>query len=141
MNATNWKRWQSSYQRPVLEEYPRLDVRALHEAGLLTETRVIGWSDGSTSRLVPSNDGIDLVHWPIHTEFLTKAHTELVWTPCHFGGERVWFRCPDCSKRVAILHAFPRYSCRNCHRLAYASSNRAADYPSAAGARAPDRAI
>jgi hypothetical protein len=28
------------------------------------------------------------------------------WTPCHYGGQRVWFLCParGCRKRVAILY-------------------------------------
>jgi hypothetical protein len=29
----------------------------------------------------------------------------LDWTPCHFGGERAWWRCPavGCGRRVALL--------------------------------------
>ena len=114
--------------RPVLEEYPRLDVRVLNEAGLLQGPHRVEWSDGSTSRLYGSNDGIDIVHWPAYADFLMRTYADLTWTPCNFGGRRAWFLCPDCSRRVAILHAFPGFSCRTCHRLSYASSNRAKDF-------------
>lgn len=42
-------------------------------------------------------------------------------TPCHFGGSRVWWRCPVavCGRRVAILHGGVVFACRSCHRLAY----------------------
>ena len=50
----------------------------------------------------------------------------LGWTPCPFGSQRPWFRCPteDCGKRVAILHLDHRnaqFTCRHCQGLAYAS--------------------
>jgi len=41
-------------------------------------------------------------------------------TPCNYGGNRWWFRCPCCDKRVALLYARDRqYLCRNCHDLPY----------------------
>jgi hypothetical protein len=43
----------------------------------------------------------------------------------HFGGQRYWFLCPHCGKRVGKLYR-PRltdkFECRHCHRLTYASS-------------------
>ena len=42
-------------------------------------------------------------------------------TPCHFGGSRVWFRCPKCGRRVAILYSGKYFLCRHCHRLPYRS--------------------
>jgi hypothetical protein len=47
----------------------------------------------------------------------------LVRTPCHYGGERVWFLCParGCSRRVAILYGGNIFACRHCYRLAYQS--------------------
>jgi len=43
-------------------------------------------------------------------------------TSCHLGGARPWFICPDCRRRVAILYGAPILKCRQCHRLAYAST-------------------
>ena len=50
----------------------------------------------------------------------------LDWTPCPFGSQRPWFRCPtkSCGKRVAILHLDHRnaqFTCRHCQGLAYSS--------------------
>ncbi len=42
---------------------------------------------------------------------------------CHYGGQRVWFRCPEdgCGRRVAILYGNVTFACRQCHGLAYSS--------------------
>jgi len=40
-------------------------------------------------------------------------------TPCHYGGSRVWFRCPSCNRRVAVIYGGKVFACRHCHRLAY----------------------
>ena len=43
-------------------------------------------------------------------------------TPCNYGGSRIWFLCPYCGKRVAVLYGAGKYFlCRHCHNLAYAS--------------------
>lgn len=34
-------------------------------------------------------------------------------TPCNFGGERRWFRCPYCDRRCAVLYR-PDLRCRLC---------------------------
>lgn len=49
-------------------------------------------------------------------------------TPCHYGGERHWFRCPGvgCGRRVAKLYLGRRYFvCRHCLNLAYPSQREA----------------
>ena len=50
------------------------------------------------------------------------------WTPCHFGGERPWFRCPakGCGSRAAKLYGGAVFACRRCHDLAYPSQQEAA---------------
>jgi len=52
----------------------------------------------------------------------------IVWTMCHLGGRRPWFRCTAhsggqyCGRRVAILYgAGDIFGCRRCYGLAYAS--------------------
>jgi hypothetical protein len=43
-------------------------------------------------------------------------------TPCHFGGYRLWFLCPRCRRRVAILYGASKYFlCRHCYHLTYTS--------------------
>ena len=47
---------------------------------------------------------------------------DLVPTKCHYGGQRQWFRCPACSKRVGILYEHEdHFKCRTCLGLCYAS--------------------
>jgi hypothetical protein len=42
-------------------------------------------------------------------------------TPCTFGGERVWFRCPNrrCGRRVTVLFVAGDIMCRKCAGLNY----------------------
>ena len=48
-------------------------------------------------------------------------------TPCRFGGERAWFTCPTCDKRVAVLYGAGKYfACRSCCALGYASQKEGA---------------
>lgn len=43
-------------------------------------------------------------------------------TPCNYGGHRMWFLCPRCFKRVAVLYGPGKYFlCRHCLDLAYTS--------------------
>lgn len=42
-------------------------------------------------------------------------------TPCRFGGERPWFRCPECERRVGVLYLRSCFMCRKCARLVYRS--------------------
>jgi hypothetical protein len=51
-----------------------------------------------------------------------RCCVRLDWTRCHFGGQRVWFLCPTCRRRVAILHGSATIACRHCFRLAYSST-------------------
>jgi hypothetical protein len=54
------------------------------------------------------------------------VHIWLDTTPCHFGGERVWFRCPGCrSRRAVLFNAGGAFACRACHDLAYSSTREA----------------
>jgi hypothetical protein len=52
----------------------------------------------------------------------------LVRTPCNYGCERAWFRCPSrgCGRRVAVLWGGEIFACRQCHNLAYESQNETA---------------
>lgn len=51
-------------------------------------------------------------------------HVQVQSTPCHFGGERQWFACPSCQKRVGILYLRrPGFACRECSRISYQSQS------------------
>lgn len=44
-------------------------------------------------------------------------------TPCHFGGERTWFSCPSCQRRVLILYGDTYFRCRTCLGAVHPSVN------------------
>ncbi|MDT3708298.1 MAG: hypothetical protein ROZ09_15880 [Thiobacillus sp.] len=87
------------------------------------------WGDGSRSSI---NVRVES-EWSIRLIYRTRTWGDEDWTdvdysiglertPCNFGGERVWFRCPgrDCGRRVAKLYSVGRYYvCRHCGDLAY----------------------
>jgi hypothetical protein len=47
----------------------------------------------------------------------------LEWRPCNYGGERPYFFCPLCTRRVSKLYmnSGRYFACRKCNDLAYAS--------------------
>jgi hypothetical protein len=115
--------------RPTLETLGRLDVRALQRRGDL---------DGQEHVAVTRQDGRILIL------SVTRVHQRLVvapWlrasdpqaipledTPCHYGGTRVWMRCPRCARRCAVLYVvWPRLRCRHCVQWPYRSQSISTD--------------
>ena len=55
-------------------------------------------------------------------------------TPCHYGGSRTWFVCPECNRRTTCMYwdvtdhipdlRSEGMACRKCHGLVYASERR-----------------
>ena len=57
----------------------------------------------------------------------TISQIELVTTRPHLGGERPWFVCPNCDRRVGKLYGRPElkgFACRICLKLVYYSQYR-----------------
>jgi len=53
-------------------------------------------------------------------------NVSLATTPCHLGGRRYWFLCPQCGRRAGKLYRRPMgemYFCRICNDLTYESRN------------------
>lgn len=107
-----------------------LDVRRLQRDGLLAPGRAFGWRW--------TRNGEEVASIQIRTEadrvilnYRSRSNggewqpmeypVYLEWTGMHFGGRRVWFRCParGCGRRVAILFGGSIFACRHCHKLAY----------------------
>jgi hypothetical protein len=107
-----------------------LDVRRLHRDGFLRPGMRFGWQWTQRGEEVAS------INVAVDTDLVVLSYRQRqrggqwqdmsypVWlerTPCHFGGLRVWWRCPavGCGRRVAILHGGAMFACRRCHQLAY----------------------
>lgn len=116
--------------KTCIEQALKLDVRQLQRTGRLLDGMDYGWawSRGGvkvatidlsiqTDRvLVKYSRGLFNGQWQ-----RTTCEVPLERTPCHLGGERVWWRCPvaGCNRRVAILYGGAGVACRHCHDLAY----------------------
>lgn len=108
-----------------------LDVRRLKREGLLTPGQSFAWTWTRNSETVARiniqvND--DSAHLSYRQSWRGEAwqdcsNTLLIdWTACNFGGERAWWRCPACDRRVAVLYSGRAvYKCRHCLGLAYCS--------------------
>ena len=118
--------------RTSCEEVRRIDIRYLRKQGLLRPNRAgsLTWNVGGE----PSGS-INYTMYENTMELIFKARgywdeewesiEQTIWfdrTPCHFGGSRKWFRCPECDRRVGLLYGGEvLFLCRHCYRLPYAS--------------------
>ena len=113
--------------RDVTADYRSLDVRELNRAGVLTPGWCGGWCWYRRSEK-RAEIGIEVTEASVRLRYTLTTGGErndhddsvgLVRTPCHYGGFRVWFLCPSCARRVAILYGGAKFVCRHCRDLAY----------------------
>ena len=114
----------------------RLDVRWLHRHGYLDgRPHWVTWSRGAQQAgsvlFALQPEGVVLMYryrvgggdWESVRQVVT-----LDWTPCHYGGERPWFRCGGCRRRVAVLCGTGKwFLCRHCYELPYGSQQETAE--------------
>jgi hypothetical protein len=120
-------RWSSN---ATTADYRQLDVRRLQRDGMLEwrDSFIWRWSRAGESvgsiSIRPEADRVILKyrHGGAGEAGTDQEYPALLErTTCHYGGERVWFRCPakGCGRRVAILYGGKVFACRHCYRLAY----------------------
>jgi hypothetical protein len=106
----------------------RLDVYYLHRNGMLAPGRAstLNWNRNgeriASIGMLAETGRIILKYRtrPPGGEWEDKEYpVALEWTACHLGGQRPWFLCPCCGRRVAVLYGGSVYACRHCHNLAY----------------------
>ena len=125
-------------KRTTVEKCRHLSVRDLHREGLLKEgvarSASITWrnvwgEEQASIGLTSSGERVVLTYALSNRDRDPEQMTytaRVVWTPCHFGGQRPWFSCPgrNCGRRVGKLYLPPggRYFlCRHCYGLSYKS--------------------
>lgn len=114
-----------------------LDIRRLAKAGALTPGSIVSWQWTLNDRVYSSIQ--------IRAEFalISLSYTyrprssspeairqlvDVVTTPGTLGGQRRWFACPECRKRVAVIYGAGRhFACRKCKGLAYTCQNEQPD--------------
>lgn len=129
IGSGTWYRWDT---KTTTEEVHRVDIRYMRKRGLLKclgSSGILSWSQGgektgSIRFRLELNSLILMYKYRYHGEEWIEVEelVRLDRTPCNFGGERLWFLCPHCGKRVAVLYgARARFLCRHCHGLSYSS--------------------
>lgn len=109
-----------------------LDVRKMHREGCLKRGYYTTWrwwygddseeakARGNSIGCLCTSAAVDLFYQ--YQGEPVRQSVKLEWTPCHYGGERPWWRCPSCHKRVAVLYIAGKYfACRHCYGLCYTS--------------------
>ena len=104
----------------------RLDVNYLHRNGMLNWgwSGTLTWSQGGDKvGSIGVRGGGDRVtlHYTYRGDEDIVQDVMLTHTPCHYGGERPWFVCPNCSKRVGTIMGGRTFACRTCLGLVYYS--------------------
>lgn len=117
----------------TVEETQRIDIRYLRKNGLLGAFRrgSLRWNRGGESTdsiaylMYPDRMELDFKYKQFGGEWQPIRQTiDFDRTACNFGGERKWFLCPQCRRRVAVLClAGSCFLCRKCYRLPYGSQN------------------
>ena len=114
----------------------QVDVRRLQRDGYLNPGMAYGWEWKRDGAAVAS---INLAVQAGSVTFTYRTRTgggdwqdvrAVVWldrTHCTYGGTRTWWRCPCCSRRVAILYIGKTPACRHCYRLAYRCERESVD--------------
>lgn len=120
------RRWYTT--SATTSDYRAIDVRRWHREGMLEPGRACRWiwsHDGETTasinmRTEPGRVVLEYRHRTGGEQWQDATlPIALTWTRCHYGGERPWFRCPCCGRRVAILYSGGIFACRHCYRLTY----------------------
>lgn len=116
---------------------PEIDIRLWKRKGLLVDRQYFSWSwqiDGESVGMIgviPANREKLVIVYGIPGEPVKQVKTVITlgYSSCNYGNERVWFHCPSCSKRVAILYMKGfRFRCRHCQDLTYRSCQQSGNF-------------
>ena len=129
-------RWYYWNKKTTTEEVPHLSIFQLNKWKLLGgyASNTLTWSWRLSGRKSSIGIIVNTVAPYVRLQY-TQTDREgnrkdfdykvsLTTTPCHFGGVRHWFNCPNCGKRVGYLYCARHYfTCRTCANLTYESRN------------------
>jgi hypothetical protein len=117
----------------TLDDFYAVDLRYLRRQQLLRPGYhgslrwLRGGHETGSIRFVAGSDDITLSY---RTRDRSTGHWEnirevvpLLRTPQPLGGGRVWFACPHCRRRCAVLYGGRRFLCRRCVAAPYGSQN------------------
>ena len=115
--------------RATTDNMLALDIRRMYRGGWLTPGHRFNWKWSRYGERI-ADIGITVADYYLTLDYNARQGGEqvpqcypvsLTWTACHLGGQRPWFLCPRCGRRVAVLYGGMIFACRHCQRLVYAS--------------------
>jgi hypothetical protein len=117
----------SSYGgKPQTSDCMPLDIRKIGRQERLAPGHCFDWRwlvnrrEVSRISIRCEVDALVVSYQKKNTDTVVEQWLYMQATACHLGGQRQWFICPDCGKRVAVLYApGPHFACRQCGQLAY----------------------
>lgn len=128
-------RWNWERTRQSTDPLMKLDVRVLRREGALKPGAVAAqfWTrrgEAAGDIMTRTNADASVVTLVYTTTDRATGASENVRDDVELeplentlGGHRVWFRCPGCDGRCAVLFCVAgHFRCRHCHRLAYTST-------------------
>ena len=137
MGGLGSTRWAFVSTKDTVESARSLDINSLNRAGCLHPGYRGGWewrqgSDRVAWITLWQDDDRLILSYRVSRNGGkwrdVEQPTQIVWMPCHLGGQRPYFLCPGivngvvCNRRVTKLYGAGDYFlCRHCYRLAYAS--------------------
>ena len=123
MGGSGSGRWQQG--KPLTTERMALDIRDMRAAARAKRLINWRWKDGTTVSVLFSQD-MATVETRVPGRAIDPTDVELDATPLHFGGHRIWWRCPCCRGRVAVIYwQCRRWQCRRCADLVHKSTRQA----------------
>ena len=125
-------RWPRLQKQRVVEDCLDIDIRYLARTGLfpqrLPKTYALTWSCNGleTDQVIIT---VSPEHITIHYQQLLQGENAqrqqritIDSTPCNYGRQCLWFRCPNCINRCAIIYLGDQgFYCRKCYQLPYRS--------------------
>jgi len=119
--------------RLTVEDCQPLDIRWLDRENLLNAGRsTVSWLKGD--RIVGSiviEGSARSATLYFRTRYRSdkdwveqQQRVTFAWTDCSLGGRRIWWQCPVCDRRIAILYILrDTFECRKCLGLQYPSQS------------------
>jgi len=106
----------------------RIDVRRLQREGFLKDGMAYDWAWKDDHGNVTSSIGMRIHGGGVQFDYRmgehrVSQHVSTTATACNYGGDRVWFICPHCNRRCAIVYISRKLACRTCQRLKYPSQS------------------
>ncbi len=119
-----------AFKKSVVEDCRWIDVNRWNTEKIIGSVgRIVSWvwrdSEGKQRSSIMLNvlpDVIELSYTITATGEKIKYSVPVNYTTCNYGGERPWFLCPHCGRRVSKLYLSNKYFwCRHCWGLTYES--------------------